>query len=141
MSSHLDRFVEAQRGVFEQAIEEIAAGNKRTHWMWFIFPQLRGLGQSHRSMLYGISDLDEAKRYMAHPVLGYRLREATRCVLDGSTSASKIFGEVDFQKFVSCMTLFSLASPPGSIFHRGLRDLSVCDEATVKMIGGNHDGV
>lgn len=141
MSSHLDRFVEAQRGVFEQAIEEIAAGKKRTHWMWFIFPQLRGLGKSHRSMLYGISDLDEAKRYLAHPLLGYRLLEATRCVLDGSTSASEIFGEVDFQKFVSCMTLFGLASPPGSIFDRGLRDLNVCDEITVKMIGGNHDGV
>ncbi|WP_368565166.1 DUF1810 domain-containing protein [Pseudoxanthomonas sp. UTMC 1351] len=135
MTNYLDRFVKAQAGVFDKAIEEIAAGKKQTHWMWFVFPQLRGLGQSENAYFYGIRNLDEARDYLAHPILGPRLEKATQCVLKTNVSPQEILGETDCQKFASCMTLFGAASPPESVFNHALRTISTIDERTVQMLG------
>jgi uncharacterized protein (DUF1810 family) len=112
MNFDLERFVRAQDGVYERALQELRAGRKRSHWMWFIFPQMKGLGVTATSSLYGIQSLDEAQAYLEHPVLGARLRECTETVLgiEGS-SAEEIFGFPDWLKFRSCMTLFDRASP------------------------------
>lgn len=108
---NLERFVRAQEGVFEQALGELRAGRKRSHWMWFIFPQRRGLGQSATSEFYGIRSMEEARAYLAHAVLGSRLRECTRAVsaVEGRT-AEAIFGWPDDAKFCSSMTLFARAA-------------------------------
>ncbi len=118
---NLERFVQAQEGVYAQALSEIRAGEKRSHWMWFIFPQALGLGFSEYSQYYGIRSLDEARAYLAHPVLGVRLRECfeTLLRLEGR-SAHQIFGSPDDWKLRSCATLFSLISPPDSVFHQVL---------------------
>jgi|SRR4051812_40363766 len=107
----LERFVEAQKGTYEVARTELEAGRKRTHWMWFIFPQLAGLGTSAMASLYALSSKEEAKSYADHPLLGERLRECTRLVnaVQGR-SAEDIFGHPDWMKFRSCMTLFSRAT-------------------------------
>jgi uncharacterized protein (DUF1810 family) len=107
----LERFVRAQEGVHEQACAELRAGRKRTHWMWFIFPQIKGLGSSEMAMRYAIASIEEAKAYLEHPVLGSRLRECTQTVLDvkGKT-AEEIFGYPDNLKFHSSMTLFAQAA-------------------------------
>jgi uncharacterized protein (DUF1810 family) len=104
----LARFVEAQAATYENALAELRAGTKRTHWMWFIFPQLRGLGSSALSQRYGIVSLDEARAYREHPELGARLLTSVDAVLsnDGST-LNQIFGSPDDMKFVSSMTLFA----------------------------------
>jgi uncharacterized protein (DUF1810 family) len=106
----LDRFVRAQEPVMDEVRAELKAGRKATHWMWFVFPQLAGLGSSHYAQLYAISSLDEAKAYLAHPVLGPRLVECTDLVnaAEGRT-AHDIFGSPDDMKFHSSMTLFALA--------------------------------
>jgi uncharacterized protein (DUF1810 family) len=102
------------------ALEEVRNGRKVSHWMWYIFPQLRGLGQSNVAWYYGIEDLDEAKAYLAHPVLGQRLREITQAALDLSeTDPMKIFGWPDNMKFRSCMTLFAQVSE-NDLFARAL---------------------
>jgi uncharacterized protein (DUF1810 family) len=103
----LARFVVAQDPVFAQACAELAAGHKHSHWMWFIFPQLRGLGSSPTAERYAIASLDEARAYLAHPILGERLRSCTQLVnnLEGRT-AQEIFGYPDYLKFRSSMTLF-----------------------------------
>lgn len=107
----LDRFVMAQAPLYDIALAELIGGRKLTHWMWFIFPQLRGLGRSSMAQRYGIGSLEEARAYLTHPVLGPRLRECVTAVLDcGGTSLSVIFGSPDDRKFISSMTLFSLAS-------------------------------
>jgi uncharacterized protein (DUF1810 family) len=109
----LDRFVTAQAPVIATALEELAAGRKRTHWMWFIFPQLRGLGHSGMAMAYGLASLEEARAYLDHPVLGKRLGLCTRMVLGlEGRSLHGIFGTPDDMKFRSCMTLFALAGTP-----------------------------
>ena len=107
----LQRFVDAQRSVYPQVRAELAAGCKRSHWMWFVFPQLKGLGRSATAQHYGIASRAEAQAYWAHPLLGPRLRECTELVLavDGS-SAQEIFGPPDDLKFRSCMTLFAQAT-------------------------------
>ena len=109
----LDRFVEAQdRGAaYEQALEEIAAGEKKSHWMWFVFPQIEGLGSSAKARKYAIADLDEAREYCAHEELGPRLFESTEAMLEwaGTMSAEDILGETDAKKFRSSMTLFERA--------------------------------
>ena len=109
----LDRFVEAQdRGAaYEQALEEIAAGEKKSHWMWFVFPQIEGLGSSAKARKYAITDLDEAREYCAHEELGPRLFESTEAMLEwaGTMSAEDILGETDAKKFRSSMTLFERA--------------------------------
>ena len=116
-----DHFVEAQDRIYSAVLAELAAGDKRTHWMWFIFPQLRALGRSERAVRYGLADLDEAKAYLAHPVLGTRLKECTRLVnaVDGK-STHEIFGSPDDMKFRSSMTLFSRAAPEERVFRQAL---------------------
>jgi uncharacterized protein (DUF1810 family) len=103
----LDRFVMAQNPVFELVMSELRSGAKRSHWMWFVFPQLRGLGQSEMAWRFGIRDLAEAKAYLAHPTLGERLRMATEAMLThAAKSARSILGQPDDAKFRSCLTLF-----------------------------------
>ena len=113
----LDRFLKAQEDVYAQALRELCAGRKRSHWMWFIFPQLAGLGSSAMSRRYAIRNIEEAGEYLRHPVLGPRLVECTEAVsaLDGR-SARQIFGTPDDKKLCSSMTLFELVSAPGSVF-------------------------
>ncbi|HEX3501740.1 MAG TPA: DUF1810 domain-containing protein [Stellaceae bacterium] len=107
----LQRFVTAQAPVFDTVLDELRAGQKRSHWMWFVFPQLRGLGHSSTAQFYGISSLDEARAYLAHPVLGPRLDFYTRTVVESAApSLHAIFGSPDDMKFRSCVTLFSLAA-------------------------------
>lgn len=117
----LSRFVRAQEGVYEQALAELQAGRKRTHWMWFIFPQIEGLGFSATSRRYAIRSADEARAYLNHPVLGPRLIACVQAVLavEGRT-ASEIFGWPDDLKLRSCATLFAHVSSPGSVFERVL---------------------
>jgi len=111
---HLERFVEAQAPVFDAALAELAAGRKRSHWMWFVFPQLRGLGRSPTSEFFGIASAAEARAYLAHPLLGPRL-EAALAALNGSPGRSlgEVFGSPDDLKFCSCMTLFAALAPAG----------------------------
>ena len=108
----LERFVEAQNMVYDMALQEIKNGQKRGHWIWFIFPQIKGLGHSYNSEFYGISGTKEAKAYLEHPLLGARLREITQAILDcGNPSADDILGFPDVLKVRSCMTLFDMISP------------------------------
>lgn len=117
----LDRFVQAQAGSYPTALAELKAGRKRSHWMWFIFPQLRGLGHSAMSHLYGIADLDEAGRYLGHPVLGPRLVECCEAVLahEGQL-AEAIMGQVDAGKLRSSATLFAAVPGAPAVFGRVL---------------------
>jgi uncharacterized protein (DUF1810 family) len=126
----LDRFVRAQASVYETALAEIRGGRKRTHWMWFVFPQLTGLGSSDFSKRYAVRSLAEAEAYLAHPVLGPRLTECFDAVLgtEGS-SALEIFGSPDDTKLRSCATLFARVAPAGSVF----------DQAIAKYFGGERD--
>lgn len=105
----LDRFVSAQAPVIDQVVAELRAGRKRSHWMWFVFPQLRGLGRSEMAWQFGIAGLDETRAYLAHPVLGARLHECLRLVLAAPGGAEDILGPVDAMKLRSCATLFDLA--------------------------------
>ena len=115
----LERFVDAQRGVHELALAEIRAGHKRAHWMWFVFPQRDGLGTSAMARRYAIGSLDEARAYLAHPVLGPRLVECALAALQhAQPSPERVFGSVDAMKLQSCATLFAQVSPAGSVFHR-----------------------
>lgn len=117
----LQRFLDAQQSVYKTVCEELRAGRKRSHWMWFIFPQIHGLGSSPMAQKFAISSLDEAHAYLDHPVLGTRLRECSRIVaaLDGR-QVEEIFGYPDHLKFRSSMTLFAQASP-GEVFDDCLR--------------------
>jgi uncharacterized protein (DUF1810 family) len=118
----LARFLAAQAPVIETALGELRAGRKRTHWMWFVFPQLRGLGTSPMAQRYGISSFAEARAYLAHPVLGPRLRVCTEAVLaHAGRSLAEIFGSPDDLKFRSSMTLFAEAAlEDDSVFERAL---------------------
>lgn len=118
----LDRFVRAQEPVIAQVRAELKARQKSTHWMWFVFPQLAGLGFSQNAQFYGIASLDEARAYLAHPVLGPRLAECTGLVnaAEGRT-AHDIFGSPDDMKFRSSMTLFALAGPDEPVFGTALQ--------------------
>jgi uncharacterized protein (DUF1810 family) len=117
----LQRFVEAQAAVYEQACMELRAGRKQSHWMWFVFPQIRGLGSSPTAVRYAISSLDEARAYLQHHLLGSRLRECTGIVVDvqGKT-VEEIFGYPDDLKFHSSMTLFASAEPGEETFVKAL---------------------
>jgi len=117
----LARFVTAQKGAYARALAEIRAGRKRTHWMWFVFPQIQGLGTSSTARFYAISDRAEAQAYLAHQILGPRLLEIAEALLavEGGT-ASEIFGYPDDLKLRSCATLFASVSAPGSVFERVL---------------------
>jgi len=116
---NLNRFTSAQAEVYADALAELRSGRKRTHWMWFIFPQIEGLGQSATTQFYAIKSLDEARQYLAHPVLGARLLECAEAVyaIQGR-SISEIFDFPDDLKLKSCMTLFACIAGPGSVFAR-----------------------
>ena len=136
----LERFVKAQTNTYEVAMNEIKNGKKRTHWMWFIFPQLRGLGVSSISRYYGLENFDEAKAYLAHPVLSGRLYELCGELLyHEDKTAEDIFGDIDAMKLKSSMTLFSLVSEEYTIFDEVLDRFfdGQMDELTVKIINGN----
>ncbi len=126
----LQRFVDAQRSVYADVRAELAEGRKRSHWMWFVFPQLKGLGRSATAQHYGIASKAEAQAYWVHPLLGPRLRECTELVLEvEGRSAHEIFGAPDDLKFRSCMTLFAHATGE-PLFVRALE----------KYFGGRDDG-
>ena len=132
----LQRFVEAQAPFYGQALAELRDGRKRTHWMWFIFPQLSGLGHSAMAQRYAIASLDEAKAYLAHPLLGSRLRECAHAVLAvPDRSIHEIFGSPDDLKLRSCLTLFELAAPQEAVFARCLEKYYAGrrDERTVSL--------
>jgi len=117
----LDRFVAAQEGVYTRALAELQAGEKRSHWMWFIFPQIAGLGSSPKAQRYAIGSLGEAGAYLEHPVLGPRLRTCTAAVnAVAGRSAHAIFGAPDDVKFRSSMTLFAAAAPDEPLFAQAL---------------------
>jgi len=118
----LQRFVLAQDPVFERVLSELRAGMKTSHWVWFIFPQIRGLGRSPVSLEYAIASREEAQSYLQHPILGPRLKECTRLVLEvEARSIEEIFGSPDDMKFRSSMTLFAQVSPDDDIFQRALQ--------------------
>jgi uncharacterized protein (DUF1810 family) len=134
----LERFAAAQAGVHAQALAELEAGRKESHWMWFIFPQIAGLGRSATARLYAIASREEAAAYLSHPLLGHRLVECTKAVLrHAGTPAQFIFGPVDAMKFHSSLTLFDAvagAADPSfgkalKAFYRGERD-----QATLKLL-------
>jgi uncharacterized protein (DUF1810 family) len=117
----LKRFVRAQKADYDVALLEIKRGRKISHWMWYIFPQLDGLGFSATASLYSIKNIAEAAAYLVHPVLGPRLKECAEAVLGvEGRSVHEIFGSPDDMKLRSCATLFARVSPPGSVFHRML---------------------
>lgn len=118
----LARFVAAQAPVIDRVHAELSRARKQSHWMWFVFPQLAGLGKSPAARLYALASLDEAKAFDAHPVLGARLRDLTELVLAAPESATAyaIFGTPDDLKFHSCMTLFARAAPQEMLFRRAL---------------------
>jgi uncharacterized protein (DUF1810 family) len=117
----LNRFVQAQKLDYDEALLEIKRGRKTSHWMWYIFPQVDGLGSSPTSRFYSIKNLAEAAAYLAHPILGPRLAECAEAVLAvEGRSATEIFGSPDDLKLRSCATLFARVSPPGSVFQRVL---------------------
>ena len=117
MAFDLERFVQAQDPVYDRVLAELRAGRKTSHWMWFVFPQIAGLGSSPTSVRYAISSLDEARAYLDHPVLGARLRECTAILLDlPGADAFDIFGGIDALKLHSSMTLFAHAAPDDPLF-------------------------
>jgi uncharacterized protein (DUF1810 family) len=117
VTDELVRFVEAQDGVYAGVLEELRRGRKTGHWMWFIFPQVAGLGQSAMSQRYAIGSLDEARAYLTHPILGARLRECAQLVATiPDRTAEEIFGPIDARKLRSSMTLFHLAAPDEASF-------------------------
>jgi uncharacterized protein (DUF1810 family) len=117
----LRRFVDAQAHTYDQALAELRAGEKRTHWMWFVFPQIAGLGHSGMAQRFAISGLEEARAYVAHPTLGRRLVESARALTDLDTAdADRVLGPVDAQKLRSSMTLFAHAAPDEPVFREVL---------------------
>lgn len=127
---NLQRFVDAQAPVYDEVRRELRAGRKESHWMWFVFPQIAGLGQSPTSIRFAISSLEEARAYLAHPILGPRLRECAKLAVEvEGRTAREIFGPVDEMKFRSSMTLFAQAA----------RDEDVFQRCVDKYFAGSHD--
>jgi uncharacterized protein (DUF1810 family) len=117
----LQRFLDAQEHTYQQALAELRAGEKRTHWMWFVFPQIAGLGHSGMAQRFAISGLEEARAYVAHPTLGRRLVESARALTDLDTAdADRVLGPVDAQKLRSSMTLFAQAATEEPVFREVL---------------------
>lgn len=132
----LQRFVDAQKGTFDVALMELQAGRKQSHWIWFIFPQLAGLGRSPTAQFYGIRSIHEARGYLAHPMLGDRYRQAVEAILAwaGEKSAAEVLGDVDAMKLRSSLTLFENASGD-PLFVRALDLLyEGPDEATLRLL-------
>jgi uncharacterized protein (DUF1810 family) len=135
---NLSRFVQAQEDDYDRALAEVRSGRKRSHWMWYIFPQLDGLGFSSMSKRYSIKSLAEAEAYLAHPVLGPRLVECCEAAVGiEGRSALEVFGSPDDMKLRSCATLFAQVSPAGSVFHRLLDKYfqGHRDEKTLRLLG------
>jgi uncharacterized protein (DUF1810 family) len=134
----LQRFVKAQDGIYETARDELRAGRKRCHWMWFVFPQFEGLGVTSMAQFYAIGSLEEARAYLAHPLLGPRLRECAQLVnrIEDRTLL-EIFGDPDRLKFRSCMTLFERAAPGEPVFVQALDKYcdGVRDSRTLEKLG------
>jgi len=143
MVSGLERFLAAQDGVFETALAELRAGQKRTHWMWFIFPQLRGLGRSAMAERFGIADVAEARDYLAHSILGTRLHACVEAImaLQGRT-LHQILGSPDDMKFRSSMTLFAVADREDALFRAALDRWcgGGADPATLALLGPDAEG-
>lgn len=142
MDYSLERFLKAQDKCYNVALREIKAGEKDSHWMWYIFPQLRGLGMSSQSNKYGISGIDEAKAYLAHPILAARLLEISEAILaHKDKSVYSILGDIDSAKLKSSMTLFALVSEEGSVFHRVLQCFydGRMDELTLRLLNGSEE--
>jgi uncharacterized protein (DUF1810 family) len=135
---NLNRFLQAQENDYEQALSEIKSGRKRTHWMWYIFPQIDGLAFSSTAKHYSIKSIEETRAYLDHAILGARLRECAEAVvgLEGRFAA-EIFGSPDDLKLKSCATLFACVSPPGSVFDRLLAKYygNRRDEKTLRLLG------
>jgi uncharacterized protein (DUF1810 family) len=133
----LQRFVDAQAQTYDQALGELRSGQKRTHWMWFVFPQIAGLGRSGMAQRFAISGIEEARAYLAHPVLGRRLVESARALtaLDTADPAA-VLGSVDAMKLQSSMTLFALAAPDEPVFRQVLDHYFAgeLDEATTSRV-------
>lgn len=137
----MNRFLIAQERVFDQALSEILSGKKRTHWMWFVFPQLKGLGFSEMAQYYSIQSLDEAKEYLNHPILGQRLNLITHeLLLLSENDANVVFGSPDDMKLKSCMTLFSLIDSSKERVFRKVLDKYFNGEVDVKTIDLIHGG-
>jgi uncharacterized protein (DUF1810 family) len=135
----LERFIDAQAPIYAQALGELRASQKQSHWMWFIFPQIMGLGQSPMSRAYAIQSLDEARAYLAHPVLGMRLRECGQVLMNvRNKTAQDIFGSIDAMKLRSCLTLFAEADPDDVLFYNLLEKYfdGDADEATLEILAG-----
>ena len=132
----LPRFVEAQDLIFDTVCNELALGEKSSHWMWFVFPQLKGLGKSPIARHYALDSATEALAYWQHPVLGTRLKECTQLVLAQPNSALDVFGAPDDLKFKSCMTLFARITPTEPLFQKALDKFfgGKADEATLKLL-------
>ncbi|HEY4374870.1 MAG TPA: DUF1810 domain-containing protein [Burkholderiales bacterium] len=137
----LERFVEAQAGSYAQALAELRAGSKRSHWIWYVLPQVQGLGMSGMSRRYGIASLDEARAYLAHPVLGPRLLECVQAMNahreeERGPSAEEILGGIDARKFRSCLTLFIAAGGEDAVFGEALRRYygGAADQATLEIL-------
>lgn len=142
MGNEINRFITAQENSYEQALAEIISGSKKSHWMWYIFPQYRGLGYSNTSKFYAIKNLNEAKEYLGHSILGNRLREITNALLKlENTNANRIFGSPDDLKLKSCMTLFSVTEDDDdNIFNRVIEKYfdNYMDEKTLKLIDSSY---
>ena len=136
----LERFVSAQEYSYKNALYEIQNGRKESHWIWYIFPQLKGLGKSHRAEYYGIENIEEAKSYLSHPVLGTRLLEITGTLLTlKENDPLEVMGSPDDMKLKSCMTLFAYISEDGSVFHQVLKKYfgGTQDNETIRMLKEN----
>lgn len=137
---NLKRFSDRQTRIYEAVVKELKTGKKEGHWMWYIFPQLRGLGYSSKSYIYGIDGIDEAKAYLEHPVLSKRLKECCEILLTHKDkTAEEIFGEIDAMKLRSSMTLFAFISRDDSVFHKVLKQFynELMDIRIVKMLEKN----
>jgi uncharacterized protein (DUF1810 family) len=134
---HLERFVAAQASVIESVLAELRAGRKRTHWMWFVFPQIAGLGSSAMAVRYAIGGRAEAQAYLAHPLLGERLRECVRLVTAAGRPLGEIFGSPDDVKFRSCVTLFAAVAPDDALFREAIQRCcgGAPDSATLAKLG------
>jgi len=136
---NLERFIDSQNPVYDRVRSELRAGSKRSHWMWFIFPQIAGLGHSSTAQHYAISSLKEAEAYLQHPILGARLRECTQLVNDiTGRTIEEIFGYPDDLKFRSSMTLFTRATVDNGVFRQALQKYfdGADDPLTVKILSG-----
>ena len=135
---NLERFVEAQKAAYDVALREIREGCKRSHWIWFVFPQMASLGFSYNARFYGISCLDEARAYLAHPILGKRLRQISEALLEHKAKdVLSILGAIDTLKLCSCMTLFDAVSPD-DVFRQVLKTFyeDKRDAQTLALVGG-----